>query len=130
MLSMSSGTSLFPGAPQDVWVSIRLPVPLCSGFFTSCYLSTFGSAGSPLLHRLSLAVVSGGCTLVAVHRLLTAVAPLEEPGLHGEALVSGAHSAGLVTVALGLSCSTARGIRLSRAWSTHLGPVITPTLLI
>ena len=38
MLFLSSGTSLFPGVPQDVRGSIRLPVPLCAAFLTRCYL--------------------------------------------------------------------------------------------
>ena len=41
------------------------------------YLLTYGSAGSPLLcARLSVAAVSWGHSLVAVHRLLIAVASL------------------------------------------------------
>ena len=39
-------------------------------------LSVYGSAGSLLLHGLPLVVASRGCSLVAVFRLLVAVAPL------------------------------------------------------
>ena len=47
------------------------------------------------MHRLSLVAASRGYFLVAVHRLLTAVASLVGPGLE---------STGSVVLALGLSC--------------------------
>ena len=53
------------------------------------------------MHRLSLVAASRGYFLVAVHRLLTAVASLVAPGLE---------STGSVVLALGLSCSMACSI--------------------
>ena len=45
-------------------------------FLTNFYLFIFVCAGSLLLCRLSLVVASRDCSLVATHRLLTAVASL------------------------------------------------------
>ena len=55
----------------------------------------FGFAGSSLLFKLFLAVASGSNSLVAVHRLLIAVASLVEHRLEG--------TRASVAVALGLS---------------------------
>ena len=62
-----------------------------------------------------LLVAAGrGCSLVAVHRLLVAVACLvAEPGLSVVA-APGLGSTGSVIVAHGLSCSAARGIFLNQ----------------
>ena len=45
-------------------------------FIFVVYLFIFGCAGSLLLHRLSLAAVIRGCSVVAMCRLLIAVASL------------------------------------------------------
>ena len=55
---------------------------------------------------LSLAAVSGSCSPVVVHRLLTAVA--------SPAVKHGLLSSGSVLVALGLSCPAACGIFLDQ----------------
>ena len=64
--------------------------------FWKIHLFAFGCAGSSLLRGFSLVAESSGYTLVAVHRLLVAVAPLAvEYGLQGMQLsVAAAHRLG------------------------------------
>ena len=63
-------------------------VPMHVTLFIPLYnlISLFGCAGSSLLHRLFLAAVSGGYSLVAVHGLLPTVASLVAE--HGHAAFS------------------------------------------
>ena len=76
--------------------------------FFKFYLCIFGCAGYLLLPGLSLAVASGGHPLVAMHRLLTAVA---SPGAeHTGSRHTGSRRMGSEVVAPGPRYSSARGL--------------------
>ena len=80
--------------------------------FSKNFLFTYGCTGSLLLHSGFLQLWRAGATLVAIHRLLTAVAPLvEEHGPLGHM--------GSVVVAHRLSCLVTHGMFSGQGLNPH-----------